>query len=161
MKRKLIYGLMVSAALGNGAADAATNEALAATTNAVPLETLVAQALRENPELQFYMAELAAARAGRKAAGLWSNPQVSGLAGYKTSREISTGLNAEGVAWAVSVMQPFEWPGRIGLRKAIANRDVELAELGLERFRAALAGRVRTLAFGLFAAQEKAATAGE
>ena len=161
MKRKLIYGLIVSAALGSGAADAATNEALAAATNAVPLEALVAQALRENAELQFYKAELAAARAGRKAAGLWSNPQVNGLAGYKTSREISTGMNTEGVAWSVSVMQPFEWPGRIGLRKAIANRDVELAELGLERFRAALAGRVRTLAFGLFAAQEKAAAAGE
>jgi len=58
-------------------------------------------------------------------------------------------------------MQPFEWPGRIGLRKAIANRNVELAELGLERFRVALAGRMRTLAYNLFAAQEKAASATE
>src|SRR5204862_3044011 len=55
----------------------------------------------------------------------------------------------------------FEWPGRIGLRKAIANRDVELAELGVERFRVALAGRMRALAYGLFAAQEKAAAARE
>jgi cobalt-zinc-cadmium efflux system outer membrane protein len=61
----------------------------------------------------------------------------------------------------VSVMQPFEWPGRLGLRKAIANRDIELAELGYERFKVALAGRVRTLAYGLFAAQEKAATTRE
>jgi cobalt-zinc-cadmium efflux system outer membrane protein len=61
----------------------------------------------------------------------------------------------------VSVMQPFEWPGRIGLRKAIANHDIELAQLGYERFKIALAGRVRTLAYGLFAAQEKSAAATE
>jgi cobalt-zinc-cadmium efflux system outer membrane protein len=65
------------------------------------------------------------------------------------------------VAWSVSVAQPFEWPGRLGLRKAIANRDVELAELGLQRFKSALAGRVRVLAYGLFAAQEKALAARE
>jgi cobalt-zinc-cadmium efflux system outer membrane protein len=61
----------------------------------------------------------------------------------------------------VSVVQPFEWPGRIGLRKAIANHDIELAQLGYERFKIALAGRVRTLAYGLFAAQEKSAAATE
>jgi cobalt-zinc-cadmium efflux system outer membrane protein len=79
--------------------------------------------------------------------------------GNKTVR--GGGLSAEGVAWSVSVVQPFEWPGRLGLRKAIANRDIELAELGYARFKIALAGRVRTLAYGLFAAQEKAAAAGE
>src|SRR5207248_11608535 len=51
--------------------------------------------------------------------------------------------------------------GRIWLRKAIANRDIELAELGYQRFKFALVGRVRTLTFGLFAAQEKAAAARE
>jgi cobalt-zinc-cadmium efflux system outer membrane protein len=61
----------------------------------------------------------------------------------------------------VALAQPLEWPGRIGLRKAIANRDVELAELGLARFRVALAGRVRSLAYGLFAAQQKAEAAHE
>src|SRR6185369_9105202 len=71
------------------------------------------------------------------------------------------GLSAEGIAWSASVMQPFEWPGRLGLRKAIANRDLELAELGYVRFKVALAGRVRTLSDGLFAAQETAAAARE
>ena len=58
-------------------------------------------------------------------------------------------------------MQNFEWPGRLGLRKAIANRDVELAELGLARFRASLASRIRVLAYGLYAAEEKAEAAAE
>jgi cobalt-zinc-cadmium efflux system outer membrane protein len=128
-------------------------------TNAVTLDSLVAYALEKNPELRFYEAEIRATKAGRKTAGLLANPEVSGSVGQKSVR--GDGLSAEGVAWSVSVLQPFEWPGRIGLRKAIANRDVELAELGLGSFRVALTGRVRGLAFGLFAAQEKAVAARE
>lgn len=128
-------------------------------TSSLSLNALVAEALKQNPELKFYEAELAAARAGRKTAGLLSNPELTGGVGQK--RVSGGGVSAEGVAWSVSVVQPFEWPGRIGLRKAIANRDVELAELGFARFKLALAGRMRALAYGLFAAQEKAAAAGE
>lgn len=128
-------------------------------TPSLSLDALVAEALKQNPELKFYEAELAAARAGRKTAGLLANPEVSGGVGQKTVR--GGGVSAEGVAWSVSVVQPFEWPGRIGLRKAIANRDVDLAELGFARFKLALGGRVRALAYGLFAAQEKATATGE
>ena len=129
-------------------------------TNAsLTLDALVAEALEKNLELKFYEAEIAAAKAGRKTAGLLANPELSGGVGQKTVR--GSGFSAEGVAWSVSVMQPFEWPGRIGLRKAIANHDIELATLGYERFKVALAGRVRTLAYGLFTAQEKAAAAQE
>jgi len=149
------------AALGGAARGAETHDApaVAVATNAVTLDALVTEALARNPELKFYEAEILAARAGRKTAGLLANPELSGNVGNKTVR--GGGLSAEGVAWSVSVVQPFEWPGRIGLRKAIANRDIELAELGYERFKVALAGRVRTLAYGLFAAQEKAAAARE
>ena len=131
-------------------------------TNAAPsltLDALVAEALEKNPELKFYEAELAAAKAGRKTAGTFANPEVSGSVGQK--RVSSPGLADEGIAWSVTVVQPFEWPGRIGLRKAIANRDIELAQLGSERFKVALTGRIRSLAFGLFAAQEKATAANE
>ncbi len=123
------------------------------------LDALVVEALEKNPELKFYEAEIAAAKGGRKTAGLFANPELSGGVGQKTVR--GGGFSAEGVAWSVSVVQPFEWPGRIGLRKAIANHDIELATLGYERFKVALAGRVRALAYGLFAAQEKSAAAQE
>ncbi len=123
------------------------------------LDALVVEAFEKNPELKFYEAEITAAKGGRKTAGLFANPELSGGVGQKTVR--GGGFSAEGVAWSVSVVQPFEGPGRIGLRKAIANHDVELATLGYERFKAALAGRVRALAYGLFAAQEKSAAAQE
>jgi len=176
MKRILVCVLAAMAALGSAAAETVTKEAegssprpaspeerekASATTNRLTLDSLVAQALRENPEFQFYQAELTAAKAGRKSARLWANPTLSGGVGQKNSQEVSSGLSAEGVAWSVSLMQPFEWPGRIGLRKAIANRDVELAELGLERFGLALGSRVRVLGYTLFAAQQRAAAARE
>jgi len=149
------------ALVGGVAHGAETNDApLAVTaTNATTLDALVAETLAQNPELKFYEAEILAAKGGRKTAGLLANPELSGGVGNKTIR--GGGLSAEGVAWSVSVAQPFEWPGRFGLRKAIANRDIELAELGYARFKIALAGRVRSLAYGLFAAQERAAAARE
>ncbi len=138
-----------------GTTGAADIPAAAPTT----IDALIVEALERSPELKFYQAEIAAAKAGRKSAGLLANPELSASVGQKTVR--GGGFNAEGVAWSVSLMQPFEWPGRLGLRKAIANHDVELAELGLERFKTALSGRMKLLAYGVFAAQEKSAAAGE
>ena len=124
----------------------------------VTLDALVSQALAENPELKFYEAEIAAAKGERKAAGVWANPEISGEAGRKRVRG---DISAEGAAWAVSVEQTFEWPGRMSLRKAIADRSVQLAETGLEQFRAALAAEVRRRGFALLAAQREAEAARE
>src|SRR5260370_38962920 len=55
----------------------------------------------------------------------------------------------------------FEYSGRLSLRKAIANRQIELAELGYAQFRAALIAKTRSAAFAVFEAQEKAAAARE
>jgi cobalt-zinc-cadmium efflux system outer membrane protein len=136
-------------------------ESAPATTNAQPaaLEALVADVLEHNPELNFYRAEIAAAKGERRAVTTWANPELSTSVGQK--RVTSGGLSAEGVAWAVSVQQTFDWPGRIPLRKAIANHQMQLAELGFAQFKAALAARTRTLSYGLFAAQEKASAAKE
>ncbi|MFM8357286.1 MAG: TolC family protein, partial [Verrucomicrobiota bacterium] len=71
------------------------------------------------------------------------------------SYNLDHSLAGEGIAWSASVQQSFEWPGRLSLRKAIANQDVTLAELGLARFRSALAGRIRGLALDLAAATEQ------
>lgn len=119
----------------------------------VTLDALVAQALAENPELKFYEAEIAAAKGERKAAGAWTNPEIAGELGRKRVRG---DVSAEGTAWAVSVQQTFEWPGRVSLRKAIADRQVQLADAGLDQFRAALAAEVRKRAFALFTAQRRA-----
>jgi cobalt-zinc-cadmium efflux system outer membrane protein len=79
--------------------------------------------------------------------------------GQKRTRDLAGQLAGEGVAWSVGVSQTFEWPGRLGLRKSIANRDLTLAQLGLDRFRTALAARVRGQALTLAGASEKARVA--
>lgn len=119
----------------------------------------MAEALRQNPELAFFEAELLAARGERRQAGAWSNPEFSTEAGRKTIR--AGAASAEGTAWALSIEQTFEWPGRVSLRKAIANRQIDLAALGLERFRHALAAQVRQRAHALWAAQRLAEAAQE
>ncbi len=125
---------------------------------AVRLDALVAQTLAENPEIKFYEAEIAVAKGEKRAAGAWANPEISGEVGRKKVRGVVSG---EGTAWALSVQQSFEWPGRISLRKAIADRQVQLAETGLEQFRAALAAQVRRKGYALFSAQRREAAAAE
>lgn len=142
----------VAAALAQNPADSSTPAPAATLT----IETLVRQVQAGNPELDFYRAEIAAARAGRKSATRWDNPEISAELGSKKVWERSGPALGEGAAWSVSLAQPFEWPGRIPLRKAIANRQIEIAELGLQQFQAALAARTRSLGHAVLAAREKA-----
>ncbi|MCX6952772.1 MAG: TolC family protein, partial [Verrucomicrobia bacterium] len=154
--RPPIFLLLASAVLGT-ASFAHAHEAPA---TVAPSE-LVQEILSKNPEFAFYQAEIGTAKAGVRAAAAFNDPELSLDLGRKRVREANGTLAGEGTAWSVSVTQTFEWPGRIALRKAIANRQVELAELGLNRFRAALDARARTLSFGLYAANAKAAAVRE
>lgn len=155
-------GLCLLALLTRSVLAAEKDSPPSSSTSAVPLalEALVADVTEHNPELNFFRAEVAAAKGERRTAATWANPEASGTLGQKSVRG-GGGLSQEGVAWSVSVQQTIDWPGRIPLRKAIANRQVYLAELGLAQFKTALAARTRTLAYSLFAAQEKAAAAQE
>lgn len=123
----------------------------------VPLPALVAEIAASNPELKFYEAEIAAAKASTRSAASLNDPEISLELGRKRVKDPTGTLAGSGAAWSVSVTQTFEWPGRLALRKAIANRNVELAELGLARFQNALTGRARTLTYSLHAANAEAA----
>jgi cobalt-zinc-cadmium efflux system outer membrane protein len=118
-------------------------------------QKLVQQALQRNPELNFFVADIAAARGAVRTAGTVRNPELTTEAGYKNSRENSGGASGDGAMLALSFSQTFEYPGRIALRKAIANHDLGLAELHLEQFRLTLAARVRSLAYAMTSARER------
>jgi cobalt-zinc-cadmium efflux system outer membrane protein len=122
----------------------------------VAVDALVAEIAGNNPELKFYEAEIAAAKADARAAGARNAPELSVELGRRRVTDTTGTLAGEGNAWAVSVSQSFEWPGRLALRKAVANQDVALAELGLARFQGALKARALGLVFGLAAAEQKA-----
>ena len=101
----------------------------------IPLEELVAEILAQHPELGFYEAEITAARAGVRTAGARANPELALDLGRRRVTDPAGVLAGEGTAWGVSVTQTFEWPGRISLRKALANHQLELAQLGLAPYR--------------------------
>lgn len=143
---RLCIGLLFAVSL---ASSAAAEEAV------VSLDALVSDALRSNPELRFYQSEIAAASGERVTAGAFKNPELGVEVGNKRAEERGGGLIGEGTAWTVSVSQTFDFPGRMSLRKAIANGQIKLAELGFEHFKASLAARVRVLGYALYVAQEK------
>ncbi len=158
MISKLVWLLVVTGALEISVVAAAPSDA---DTSVTTIDALVADTMASNPELKFYEAEIAAARAGQKSSGLLDSPSLGADLGRKSTKTLDGIALGDGPAWAVSVTQTFEWPGRLNLRKSIANSDVQLAELGLARFRAALAARARVLGYELYAAQQQAAATRE
>ena len=154
----LAFAIATSTVLPAVAADKAGSQSADTTTKPVALDAIVADILDRNPEINFYKAEIAAAR-GEAQTDAASPDQASGAGGRDSVN--GNALAGEALAWSVSVARVFEWPGRMPLRKAIANQDIALAEVGLAQFKAALAARARIAAFGLLAAQQKSAAARE
>jgi outer membrane protein, heavy metal efflux system len=157
--RQDIFRLFICVLISGVASGRAENSSVAQvqTTPAA----LVRQALTNNPELKFYVAEIGAAEGALKTAGTIRNPELNTQAGYKSARDNFGGPSGEGAAWSISVNQTFEYPGRLALRKAIAKGDIDLAGLHLRQFRLTLAARVRTLAHSISIAQERSIAARE
>jgi outer membrane protein, heavy metal efflux system len=128
---------------------------------ATSLDGLVAEALARNPEIRVYDAEIVAAKGERHTAGEWQNPEASTETGAKIVRDYHGNTLGDGIMWTLGATQTFEYPGRVTLRKAIANHQIALAELGLEGFRTALAARVRAAAFRAALGKAKADAADE
>lgn len=132
----------------------------AAQSTGMSLDRLAQDVVANNPERQFYQRQIETAGVERTAAGRWADPEAVVEFGQRQASDRMTGATlGEGTTYAVSVVQPIEFGGRIALRRAIAERQVELARMGLQQFDATLAARARTLGYALFAADEKAAVA--
>ena len=125
------------------------------------IDALVAEALARNRELNFYVAEIAAAQGERRTAAQWSYPELSTNVGGIHYNDLNGNSLGTGPAWSLSATQRFEYPGRIALRKAIADRQIALAELGLENFRIALTNKVRTAAHRVLIARQRGEAAHE
>jgi len=119
------------------------------------VDSLIGRALATHPELRYYEAQIAVAEGGKTKAGEIQNPDLLTGVGNWRVRDLATDQVSDGPTWAVQLTQTFEWPGRLSLRKAIAQKDIELAQLGLEQFRAALAAKVRSISWKIIAAQEE------
>lgn len=125
------------------------------------VESIVAQALAHNAELKFYEAEVAATKGQRTQAGLWKNPEFTGEYGSRRISDAEGALQGSGFTRSIALTQTFEFPGKGSLRKAIANKEIEIAELGLKQFRLSLSARVQMLAYRYQAASINATAAEE
>lgn len=133
-----------------GVAFAASPGASGASVN-----SLVTEALKRNPELEFYRAAIGAAQGERRTAREWANPELQTELGGKVVRGNES---SAGPLWSLGFAQPFEFGPRRALRKAIANHQLALAQVGLENFELELANRVRLLAYRAIIARKKSAT---
>ena len=117
---------------------------------------LVRQAVESNPERQAYVAALAAERESGSAASSNPDPMLSLEVGRKRLHDAGGAFLDEGQVWTASLSQTFEWPERLRLRRAIADRQIEAAKLGLGRFEQALEAKAAVLAYRLSRAQVRA-----
>lgn len=120
------------------------------------VEGLVAKAVGENPEIRFYEAEIEAAKAGKSAALTPAEPSLELSGGAKNIRH-----EGDGAVWRAQISQTFEFSNRLALRKALADRDIELAGLGLDQARAELSNEVRSQAGDLLLLKRQEAAAAE
>lgn len=119
----------------------------------ITIDEFVERVLETNPERRFYEQEIAAAKANREASALLKNPDLE-LTGGRSNDSVRAGK-----AWSVSVMQSFDFPGRLSLRKSIASKELRLAELGYEQFKLDLAAKARLTAYETLIAQQVAEAA--
>jgi outer membrane protein, heavy metal efflux system len=120
---------------------------------ATEISNLVAEVLQKNPEIAYYEAAIAVANGQRDDAGKLANPELT------TQLARWSPAAGDGVSWQAGISQTFEWPGRLGLRKAIADGSIRVARIGLEAFKASLAAKTRILAVEMQMAQEKTSAA--
>jgi len=118
-------------------------------------DTLVSEALERNPEIQIYAAEIQVAHGGRLSASQFANPTLNLEPGHMSVKNQDGTSAGEGLVWRASVTQVFDFPGRMALRKALADRDITLAELGLDQFKAQLSNEVRARAGDVYLLQRK------
>jgi len=110
---------------------AATNEPLPSVTNAISLVALVNEALERNPELNFYRAEISAARAGRRSAGLLPNPEVAGMVGHKTAQDHASPLRIVEAVAAVNDARKRAMARKVSAALGGELRGKTVAVLGL------------------------------
>ena len=124
---------------------------------AISLDALASDVIASNPERKYYADEIRSAGIAAVAASRPQDPQLSVDFGQRRTYDANTGLrNGEGPAYSVTILQPIEFGGRMALRRAIAQHQVDLAKIGLQQFDATLSSRARALGYALFAADSKA-----
>jgi cobalt-zinc-cadmium efflux system outer membrane protein len=130
---------------------------LAAASSAVAapeltLKEAISTALKKNPELQVFAAEIAAAQGDVKTARTWENPELDMGSGSQITRE--NGRRDAVFHSTLELGQTFKFPGKRALEVALAQGNLELQKVALAGLRFQLEIRVREAFFRMLAFQQ-------
>lgn len=118
------------------------------------IQDLVEEAYHRNPEILYYEAAIEAAKGQSIQAKILPYPEIVGYAGpWFSSPGQENGGGATGFYQEYEIVQPFFFPGKMDILKAISDKDVELAKLWLDQFKLSLRAQVASLAYQLGAAE--------
>ncbi len=121
--------------------------------DAALLETLVAEAWTNNPEVRLFEAAVAGARGELITAKTWDNPEVSFAPGAvrteESGRPSRTGFHGD-----FGVAQTFRFPGKRALQRAVAEKTVESRQLARSAFRTQIAIQVHRSFYRLLASRQ-------
>ena len=116
------------------------------------LDQLMAEALRNNPELRVLEESVAAAKGGVTTARTYQNPELTLAPGVKRVRE--SGHSTSEFHGIFELSQLFKFPGKRALEIAIARRGMRSREIALEALRFQLRTQVRRAFSELLAARK-------
>jgi cobalt-zinc-cadmium efflux system outer membrane protein len=115
------------------------------------LQSLTAEALRNNPELRVLEQSVASAKGGVVTARTFQNPELSLAPGMRRTR--TEGGAQKEFHGELLLSQLFKFPGKRALEIALAQRNVQANELALEAFRFQIAAKVRRAFYEMLGAQ--------
>lgn len=122
----------------------------------VPLLTLsaaIAEAQEHNPEIRALSAAITSAHGELTTAGTWSNPDLAVATGVRNTRS-SGGSSASEYHGLCELRQTIEFPGKRRLRRAVAEKNVEVQELARTGFRNQLTIQVQHAYYTLLVSEE-------
>lgn len=115
------------------------------------LEELIAEALKNSPDIKASEAGIEAARLRITQAGSLPDPMI--MIGYQNEGFDSyTYGDMEGSQWMFSASQQFLFPGKRSLKEEMTKRDAESLEAMHEQLKLKTAARVREMYYDLFLA---------
>ena len=115
----------------------------------VTLNQLIDEALKNNPLMRALAADVAAAEGEVVTTTTWENPALSASPGATRASGTGAELHAD-----LEITQTFEFPGKRSLRRAVAQKDVEIRQLALQAFRFQLTIQVRRVYFQMLASHQ-------
>lgn len=158
MSRNAFGKLAAVLALGCGFAETRAENAPPGVTNVLTLDSAIAIALAQNPELRASTSRVEAAAGRAYQAKLWSNPELE----LSTEDGPTSGGRAiSGAKQTIGVAQTLPFPGKKSLDRKIGSAGVGLSKAELALRRVELVRDVKAAFFQVLAAERLLEAAGE